>query len=236
MADITSPYYPYIKVQDGYFNFDQYANFPRKICDYLIDAPKGEYIPPDDNKYPRCRLWKYLFYDGAKPLNEPLPSISEKMSVLFNPEKASEPPTEKGYRLVPQEYIKQSQEDAMTRIYIYMGRSIASANENTFVTSVVFDVFTHYTYELNTKSDEYSRTGAIIAALIEALHGVNIEGVGTFSMSKRIHPDACTRSIFDGNTNVGQELIIGLEMSSTSANTLNETNNMPSLGNNLKLF
>ncbi len=227
MVDLRSQWYPYTRVQDGFFNFRQFATFPRMICDYLIDAPRGDYVPPDDNAYSRCRLWKYLYYDGAKPLESPLPDIEQKMSVLFDPEMATEPPTEKGYRLIPQEYIKQAQTEAQTRIYVYMGRTVASVDDNRFSASVVFDIFTHYTYELNTKADEYSRSGAIAAALIEALIGVNMTGIGTFSMSRKVHPDCGSKPIYDGNANVGRQVIIGLEMAAMGDCGIGEVANMP---------
>lgn len=225
-VDINSPYYPYLKVQTGNYNFKQYAEFPRLICDYLMDMPQGEYSPKDDNDRPRVRLWKYLYNDGERPLLSSLPSPEQKIAVIFNPDKPMEPPTDKGYRLIPQQYIKPAQDAAQTRIYVYLGRTI-SQDDYTYTASVVFDIFTHYTYELNTRSDEYSRSGAIVAALIEALDGVNITGVGTFSFSRRAHPDCCTKPIFDGNTNVGQELIIGLKMATTEDVDITEFSNMP---------
>ena len=215
MVDKNSQWYPYQKVQNNNFNFEQYAMFPRLICDYLIDAPKGDYQPKDDNKYSRYRLWKYLYHDSERPLSNKLPTIKEKLSVLFNPNKPTEPPTAKGYRLIPQTYIMQAQEENQTRIYVYLGRGVAAQDDNTYSVSVVFDILTHYTQELNTKSDEYSRSGAIVAALMEALNGVNLTGVGTFSMSKRVHPDCGTKPIRDGKENVGTELIMGLEMATT---------------------
>ena len=215
-----SQWYPYQKVQTNNFNFEQYAMFPRLICDYLIDAPKGDYQPKDDNKYARCRLWKYLYHDGAKPLSQKLPTIKEKLSVIFNPEKPDNPPTKKGYRIIPQSHIMQAQTEAQTRIYVYLGRAIAQQDDNTFCVSVIFDILTHYQYEINTKSDEYSRSGAIVAALVEALNGVNITGIGTFSMAKRVHPDCGTRPIRDNDQNVGVELIMGLEMATTTTRDL----------------
>ena len=104
--------------------------------------------------------------------------------------------------------------------------SIAQQDDNTYVVSVVFDILTHYTYELNTKADEYSRSGAIVAALIEALNGVNITGIGTFSMSKRVHPDCGTKPIRDNNENVGVELIMGLEMATTTNQEFDDNSNM----------
>lgn len=227
-VDLKSPYYPYIKSGEGFFNFRQFAEFPRKICDYLIDAPQGKYTPIDDNSYPRARMWKYLYHDGARPLDQSLPTIQEKMSVVFNPEQPENPPTDKGYRLIPQQFIKPAQTEAQTRIYVYMGRTLAN-DDTQYIASVVFDVFTHYTYETNTKSDAYSRTGAITAAIIEALNGVNMDGIGTFSMAKRVHPDAGTKPIYDANTNIGQELVIGLIMPTLADNDLNAWDNMPFL-------
>ena len=239
-VDIKSPYYPYLKTLEGAFNFRQFATFPRKICDYLIDAPQGDYTPIDDNSYPRARIWKYLFYDGARPLEQPLPTIEQKMSVVFNPEQPENPPTERGYRLIPQEFIKPAQTEAQTRIHVYMGRTLAPFDDTKYVASVIFDIFTHYTYEINTKSDEYSRSVALTAAIIEALNGVNMDGIGTFSMTKKVHPDAGTRPLYDSNTNIGQELTIGLIMPTLAENDWNAATNMPlvedSDGNTLRLW
>lgn len=234
--DITSPYYPYFKVQDAFIDLSDTVDLPRKICDYLLDAPKGNYKPIDDNKYPRCRLWKYLYFDTAKPLDKKLPTIKEKMSLLFNPAKPDEPPTDKGYRLIPQIYTKQSQTEAQSRIYVYMGRTVPSGDgEFKVAIAVKFLIFTHYTYELNTKTDEYSRCFAIEQALIEAFHGVNMAGVGTFSFSKRVHPECGSREMFDGNTNVGRELTLALEIATNAENGMTDFDNMPDMGDGLKL-
>ena len=56
MSEAYTQWYPYLCVQDSYFKLEGAEKIPRKICDYLIDAPKGEYMPPDDNAYSRCRL------------------------------------------------------------------------------------------------------------------------------------------------------------------------------------
>lgn len=234
IVDIKSPYYPYIKAQEGAFNFRQFAEFPRKICDYLIDAPQGEYTPIDDNAYPRCRFWKYLFYDSEKPLSRQLPTISEKMSVLFNPDKPENPPSDRGYRLIPQQFVKPAQIEAQTRVHVYMGRTLSSADDTMYIASVIIDIFTHYTYELNTKQNEYSRTGAMAAALIEALNGVNMDGVGTLTMSKRAHPDAGTRPLYDADTNIGQEIIIGLIMPTLAEQDFSAPENSAFLSNDGK--
>lgn len=234
--DITSPYYPYFKVQDAFIDLSDTVDLPKKICDYLIDAPKGDYKPKNDNKYPRCRLWKYLYYDTAKPLDNKLPTLKEKMSVLFNPSSPDKPPTDKGYRLIPQIFIKQSQTEAQSRIYVYMGRTVPSGESEFKVSlAVKFLIFTNYKYEANTKTDEYSRCFAIEQALIEALHGVNMAGIGTFSFSKRVHQECGSREIFDGNTNVGRELTLALEIATNAENATTEYENMPDMGNGLKL-
>lgn len=229
-VDLISPYWPYVKAQENYFDLSGSVDLPRKIADYLIDAPAGDYAPPDDNAYPRCRLWKYLYYDGARPLDNPLPTIQEKMSVVFNPDLPQNPPTDKGYRLIPQIFTRQSQETAQTRLYVYMGRTVPMSEEMRIALAVTFRIWTHYTYELNTRSDEYSRAFAIEQALIESLHGVNMDGIGTFFFSKSVHPDCGSGVMYDGETNVGRELTIALQIATTVPKGFGEMYNLP-LGN-----
>ena len=226
-VDLKNPYYPYVKAQENYFDLSGSVDLPRKIADYLIDAPVGRYVPPDDNAYPRCRLWKYLYYDGATPLENPLPTIQEKMSVVFNPDLPQNPPTDKGYRLIPQIFVRQSQEAAQTRINVYMGRTVPMNEELRIALAETFRIWTHYTYELNTRSDEYSRAFAIEQALIEALHGVNMDGIGTFFFSKSVHPDCGSGVMYDGETNVGRELTIALQVATTIPNGFGDIVNKP---------
>lgn len=232
MPDIKSQWYPYYNTQPNYYDLSDAVYIPRKICDYLIDAPKGDYIPPDDNNYSRCRFWKYLYHDTSKPLEKALPTIAEKMSVVFNPDKPTEPPTEKGYRLIPQVWTKQSQTDAQTRVYVYMGRTIPQSDEFKISLGVTFFIWTHYQYELNTKQDEYSRVFSIEQALIEAFHGVNMAGVGTFFFSKAKHPDCGSKTIYDGDTNIGRELTLALELFTTEPKKSREATNMPNFNKN----
>ena len=129
MANPNSKWYPYVKVQEGFSDHADLDPIPRQILNYLLDMPDGNgYTPIDDNDYPRCRFWKYLYYDGAKPLNNPLPTPAQKKAVLFDPDNAEKPPTEKGYRLIPQVYIKPAQNNAQTRVYFYLGRGIAESD------------------------------------------------------------------------------------------------------------
>lgn len=227
MVDTTSQWYPYLKVQPSYFDLSESVDLPRKICDYLIDAPANNYTPKDNNKNSRCRLWKYLYYDGSNPLVQPLPTIEQKMSVVFNPEEPTVPPTTKGYRLIPQVYVKQEQEIAQTRIMCYLGRTIPSNDEYKLSLSVVFSIWTHYAYEANTKTDAYSRIFAMEQALIEAFHGVNMDGIGTFYFNRAKHPDCGSRVIYDGKTNIGRELTIALEIATTEPRGQTQFNNMP---------
>lgn len=226
-VDLKNPYYPYVKAQENYFDLSGSVDLPRKITDYLIDAPVGAYVPQDDNAYPRCRLWKYLYYDGARPLENPLPTIQEKMSVVFNPDLPQNSPTDKGYRLIPQIFTRQSQEAAQTRINVYMGRTVPMNEELRIALAVTFRIWTHYTYELNTRSDEYSRAFAIEQALIEALHGVNMDGIGTFFFSKSVHPDCGSGVMYDGETNVGRELTIALQVATTVPHGFGDIVNKP---------
>lgn len=226
-VDLKSPYWPYVKAQENYYDLSGSVDLPRKITDYLIDAPVDGYTPPDDNSYPRCRLWKYLYYDGARPLDNPLPTIQQKMQVVFNPDLPQNPPSDKGYRLIPQIFTRQSQESAQTRLYVYMGRTVPMNEEMRVALAVTFRIFTHYTYELNTKTDEYSRAFAIEQALIEALHGVNMNGIGTFFFSKSVHPDCGSGVMYDGETNVGRELTIALQVATTIPNGFGDIVNKP---------
>lgn len=218
--DTRSPYYPFLQPQSNYYDLSDTITLPKKIVDYLIDAPKGAYVPPDDNTYPRCRLWKYLYYDGENPLDRPLPTIEEKMSVLFDPDLPQTPPTEKGYRLFPQIFIKESQERAQTRLYVYLGRTIPNDDEMKLSLAVTFRVWTHYTYELNTHTDVMSRAFGIEQALIEAFHGVNMAGVGTFAFSRYAHPDCGSEVLFDGEANVGRQLTMALQIATTARQTI----------------
>lgn len=232
MADINSKYYPYYKVQEGFSDHTELSEIPRKIMDYLLDMPFGEYQPKDDNKYPRCQFWKYLYYDGIRPLDNPLPTPKQKKDVLFNPEKPENPPTDKGYRIIPQKFIKPAQTDAQTRVYVYLGRSIAESDFKTQI-SVIFDIWTHYTMESNTKANEsYSRTLAISDAIFHAFHGVNIAGVGTFYFNRSKHPDCGEDYRFDKDSNLERILVMGLELDSTTLNG-NDEDNMIYIGNGM---
>ena len=227
MADVDSKWYPYIKVQEGFADHAELDPLLRKIMDYLLDMPdKRGYAPKDDNSYPRCRFWKYLYYDGANPLENPLPTPSQKKQVLFDPNNAEDEATGHGYRLIPQVYIKPAQAKAETRVYVYLGRGIAESDFTTQF-SLVFDIWTHYTQESNTKSEAYSRSLAISDALYHAFHGVNMAGVGTFYFNRSKHPDCGEDYTDDRDSNILRRLVLGLELDSMTINGNEENNDIP---------
>lgn len=230
MASVDSQWYPYDKIYTGFLDLSDTDEIPRKIMDYLLDMPDGTYEPKDDNKRARVRLWKYLYYDGARPIDKPLPTPKQKKQVLFNPDKPNDPENaEKGYRLIPQPFAQGVEQVAQTRIYAYMGRTIASDDLHVQL-SAVFDIWVHHTQEANTKLEEaYSRLFAMEQAIIEAFHGINMGGVGTFYFNRQKHPDCGTVLLGDGKSNLGRRVILGLEVGSNTQNEPIPTNG-PRLG------
>lgn len=210
---LDSPFYPYEKVQTGYSHFRGIEKIPLKIVRYLMDLPDANgYYPIDDNNRPRVRLIKYLWYDGANPLGQPLPSPTEKLSMLFDGEnpvlntdelKEAHP---KGYRIYPQVMWGQSQQEAQSTLKVYMDRTVAF-NDNVSSLGITFEIMTNTHTHGNTRTDAYSRTYDMEQCILEALHGVNIAGVGVIDFNRSAHGDAGSVSIFDtSGTNVGREV------------------------------
>lgn len=91
--------YPYERVQH-YVALKGAEDIPRQVVDYLLDLPLPGYQPPAANEYPRVRLMKYLFHDGTSPLDEPLPTPAQKLALVFDPLRQTDPPDkEKLYRV-----------------------------------------------------------------------------------------------------------------------------------------
>lgn len=220
-----SQWYPYQNVQDSYTDNTQLVYLPRMICDYLIDAPKGDYTPPDDNSFARCRFWKNLYYDGAKPEENVLPTIQQKMSVVFNADKPETPPTDKGYRLIPQVWVKQSQTEAQTRVFVYLGREIPQ-DDFKIAVGVHFLIWGHYTQELNTRAVCYDRLANIEQAILQAFNGVYMTGMGTFQFNKRVHADCQSRIVYDDKENIGRELVLACVLQTTATNTNDDFNTL----------
>lgn len=217
-VETNNPWFPYTKVQEGNIDLSNLPDIPRQICDYLLDMPDASvgYEPHDDNKYPRTRLWKYLYYDEAHPTANTLPTPAQKKSLLFDPDKPTEPPTDKGYRLIPQIFVAQAQTDAQTRIHVYLGRMIPLGSYKVAY-SVVFDIFSHYTYENNPKDAAMSRTVSVEAAIFESLNGVNMNGIGTFFCDRKGHPDCGSQVMYD-DANVVRRLTMAFEVATVATN------------------
>lgn len=200
----SSKYYPYEHIQE-YTTMVGMEKIPYIIREYLMDMPSAGYAPPDDNDYPRCRLMKYLYYDGARPLDYALPTLAQKKSIVFDPDRADAPPTEKGYRVFTQSMISQAQTIGQTMMRIYPGRTKSTAFESTTIINIVF--LTSVNYVANTRTAVAERTYAMVNCALEALQGVNFGvGVGTFQMDNRVHPDCGISPITDEYANVGYRL------------------------------
>lgn len=208
MNNTLSPTYPYEKIQQ-FVSLRGADELPRQVIHYLMDLPLPGYTPPDDNQYPRARLMKYLFYDDTTPLSNPVPTTQQKMDILFDPLHPTTPPnTEKGYRIFPQPYIAQSQVIGASTMYVYMGQSVAKHAMRTEL-SVVIRLMTNVVYETNSES-ALSRTFAMECAVLEALNGVNLNGIGTFYFDRTQHPSCGSWDISDRGTNVGRQIVLGL--------------------------
>lgn len=215
-TSFNSPTYPYERVQIGYNRFKGAEYIPYKLLMYLLDLPdKHGYEPVDDNNRPRVRLAKYLWYDGARPLSQALPTPAQKLSLLFDGEepvletdeqKANHP---KGYRLFWQVFWGQSQTEAKTLLKCYLGR-VLPVDENIAKIGIVFEILSNVNLESNTRTDAYERSYAIEQCIVEALAGVNIAGIGVVDFSRMSHTDNGSRPIADSGTVVGRELHMSL--------------------------
>lgn len=179
--NMSSPYYPYRKVVEA----DTLAGaeqLPYILCRYLMDLPDGKgYVPPPDNRFPRARLKKLLYWDGALPLNQPLPTPAQMRSLFFDPENPARPPDEeRGYRLYPQNTTQQSLDKSKSLIRVYMGDASRWENQNGFVTrqTVMFDVIVNVGIESNTGMTASSRSYDIVQCICEAVSGVSFGGIG----------------------------------------------------------
>lgn len=203
-----SPYYPYEKVQTGFNTMRGTELIPKKILTYLLDLPDASgYEPPDDNRYPRCRLAKYLWYDGANPLGNPVPTPEEKRSMLFSgdqpdlntdEQKAAHP---QGYRIYPMQYWLPSNLEANTVLKCYIGR-VSPEGDFKAAIGIQFEIITNYMLESTMRTDAESRVYAIEQCIVEALNGVNIVGIGTMQYNRYAFPDAGSRPYHDDGLHV----------------------------------
>lgn len=191
LPSFDSPYYPYTKVVTGANTLKGAELIPYKILMYLLDLPDAYgYVPQDLNTRPRVRLAKYLWYEGANPLANPLPTPQQKRSLLFDPdspdintdeEKEKHP---KGYRLFGQRMVLQSELTAKTMLKIYVGRVLDTDDFRTII-GMQAEIWANVNLVTNTRTTAYDRTFDIEQCLREALSGVDIAGVGTIRFSRQ---------------------------------------------------
>ena len=194
-ADFSNPYYPYHKVDTGFVSLNGADLIPGKLIKYLLDLPDASgYKPVDDNSRPRVRLAKYLWYDEPNPLSKPLPAEKEKLSMLFTGENAELTTEEdkqkhpKGYRLYGQPYWLATSTQAKVLLKCYMGRVIPRSDFKS-VLGIKFQLDINYALDSIMKTEQYSKSYAIFQCVVEALHGVNMTGIGTMYFNKTIHGD-----------------------------------------------
>lgn len=213
-------YEPYNRLV-GYVTLPNADEILRKVLYYLIDMPTATHQPFTDNRCPRTRISKYLYYDGQRPLDQPIPTVEQKLSLFFDPEKPDDSPSDKGYRIFPQIAITEAQENAQTRLYAFMG-FVDATNDYQSDISLCFRILCNTSYDSNTKDTAMSRSWAIAQAIVESLSGVNIDGVGTFYFNRRKNAECAIRYITDDQHNVGYQLVIGLTvMGDKKVNTPN---------------
>lgn len=216
MVSFDSPYYPYEKTGSGFLRFAGAEYIPYKIVNYLMDLPDANgYQPVNDNERPRVRLMKYLWYDEDKPLQQPLPTPEQKLSMLYdgsNPavntdeEKAKHP---HGYRIFPQAFWLPAEFDARTQFKCYVGQ-ILPYDDYSAEIGITFELVVNYMQDSNLKTNALSRLYAMETALIGALNGVNITGVGCFCFNRRNHMANGSHSFHDDGTNVGRQIGMSL--------------------------
>lgn len=208
MQSFESPYYPYEKVMSGYNRMNGAEQIPYKVLTYLLDLPDSAgYTPKDDNARPRVRLMKYLYYDGAQPLAQPLPNAKDKLSLVFdgnhpvlnNDEQRAAHP--KGYRLFSQQFWQQAELEAKTILKCYIGRVIPYSPYHASI-GLTFELCVNYGIDTVTKTTAYSKLYDMECALIDALHGVNIAGVGVVNFDRSSHADAGSQTYHDEGTHI----------------------------------
>ena len=201
-------YEPYKRLV-GYVTLPNADELLRKVLYYLIDMPTPTHQPFTDNRCPRTRISKYLYNDAQRPLDQPIPTVQQKLSLFFDPEKPADAPSDKGYRIFPQIAITEAQENAQTRLYAFMG-FVDATNDFTSDISLCFRILCNTSYDTNTKDSALSRSWAIAQAIVEALSGVNIDGVGTFYFNRKKNSECAIRYFTDDQHNVGYQLVMGL--------------------------
>jgi hypothetical protein len=217
--DFSNPYYPYAPPNPGWLRYRGISQIPKKIIDYLLDLPDSKgYQPTDDNSRPRVRLMKLLWYDGEKPLEQPLPTPEEKLSLVWRGEesvlnedaqKAAHP---KGYRIYGQSFWLPADFKAGSFLKVYMGRILPYSEFDAQI-GLTLEFGVNYQQDNNMKTNSYSRIVDMEEALLDALHGVNIEGVGGIRFNRRDHMDNGSHPWHDDGTNIGRTIGVSIDWS-----------------------
>lgn len=222
MVDFNSPYYPYERPAQGFNQLKGAELIPQKVLMYLLDLPdRYGYEPIDDNERPRVRLLKYLYYDEPNPLAQPLPTTEQKMSLLYDGKNAQLTTEEdfknhpKGYRIYGQQYEMPSQTHAKVTLRCGMAREIPRSDYKTIL-GLNFQVITNYAFDNIMGTGVYSRTYAIHQCLVEALHGVNMTGIGVIHYNKSVHGDSGRTQYHDEGTNIYSDTFFAIDWQETT--------------------
>lgn len=231
MSNSVTIYSPYEKVYN-YWGEENIVNIPSQIRDYLLLLPSKECQNPiTSNENPRARFVKYLYYDDANPLEKELPSVQERLSIIFDPYKPDQPPiSDKGYRVFCQSNVSQANILGQTILRIVMGQMV-STNPYSVTYSVNFQILSNYSLEANTRSTALLRTFSMEQAIIQALNGVNFGGVGTFMVARSMLNSENRGTITNGSKPisddqelVGRLLVMTFENRVTSQDYVKNTN------------
>lgn len=201
MSEQLTIYSPYKKLADTWAA-PNLEDVPRLMRDYLMLMPTAEFpqqIETNDN--PRARLVKYLYWDVPLPLEQPMPTVQQRQSIIFNPfQPVAAPDPERGYRVFSQAFVTQAQTKAQTILRIFMGdAAFISPYESSI--NVEFHILSNTTLDTNTREMALARTYGMEVAIIQALAGVHITGVGTFHFYR-------SRMIGDDQQNVGRMVLM----------------------------
>ena len=211
--DASSPYYPYRKAVDAN-TMAGAEQLPYLLTKYIMDLPIPGYTPPTSNDYPRARLKKLLYWDGALPLDEPLPNTQQMKSIQFDPyHPGTEPDPIRGYRIFTQELVGQAQANPQSIVRCYLGGLSRYQLKNEFVwrQQVIWTVMVHYDLESNMGTTAASRSYLIAQAIIEATEGVNFGGVGGVVTRQMTKFD-------DERTNTGYKIYQDIDWSADAPN------------------
>lgn len=205
--DHSSPYYPFRLATAGN-TLAGAEQIPYIIARYLMDLPDGTgYTPPSDNRYPRARLKRLLYWDGPLPLNQALPTPEQIKALQFNPLDPAKPPdAERGYRIFLQEFAQQAQYDSQSRLHVYHGSGtmLESAKGMYIRQQIIIKITCNYALESNTGMTASSRSYDIAQAVVEAVSGVSFGGIGGAKI-------ATLNKIDDERVNTGYKIYCNID-------------------------